>query len=153
MFGIVIASHGTLSQGLIDSVDVIFGNTEGLVACVLKKGQAIEELGDDIAKAIQTVNQGDGVLILTDLLSASPYNQSLMTINGLEDPLKSKCHVLSGVNLPMLIEAVNQRLIGTSIEEAIESIQTQATSGISHWHISQLAEETTLDEDGFDDDF
>ncbi len=60
-----------------------------------------------MAQAVRSANQGDGVLILTDLFGGSPTNLSL---SFLED---GKVEVVTGLNLPMIIKAVNPEAITT----------------------------------------
>ncbi|RLK63489.1 PTS sugar transporter subunit IIA [Atopobacter sp. AH10] len=147
MFHIVIASHGSLSQGLKDAADVIIGNVDHISTISLNKGESIEAFGSQLKSLIEEKNSEDGVLVFTDLLSASPYNQSVMAIYEMEQV--DKVHILTGVNMPMLLEAVNHQLLATSLEEAIPLIQEQGAANISHWHISMYKAE----EDDFVDDF
>lgn len=90
MLGIVIATHGTLSNGMKDAAEVIVGNTENMVTVNLNAGDDVEQLGKKINNAILEVNQDDGVMVLVDLVSASPYNQSVLVTNQLEQELKDK---------------------------------------------------------------
>ncbi len=52
--------------------------------------------GNKIHEAIHETDQEDGVVVFADLLSASPYNQSVVTINQLEEPLQEKTYVIGG---------------------------------------------------------
>ncbi|MCD5028073.1 PTS sugar transporter subunit IIA [Enterococcus asini] len=136
MIGIVIATHGKLSDGFKDAAEVVVGQTENITTVNLNPGDSVDLLGEQIATAIGEVNQGDGVIVLTDLLSASPYNQSVLAINGLSAELASQVYVVSGVNFPMLLEAINAQLIGTEIVTAVDLIMTQGKNGIASWQIS-----------------
>ena len=136
MIGIVIATHGKLSDGFKDAAEVVVGQTENITTVNLNPGDSVDLLGEQIATAIGEVNQGDGVIVLTDLLSASPYNQSVFAINGLSAELASQVYVVSGVNFPMLLEAINAQLIGTEIVTAVDLIMTQGKNGIASWQIS-----------------
>lgn len=136
MIGIVIATHGKLSDGFKDAAEVVVGQTENITTVNLNPGDSVDLLGEQIATAIGEVNQGDGVIVLTDLLSASPYNQSVLAINGLSAELASQVYVVSGVNFPMLLEAINAQLIGTEIVTAVDLIMTQGKNGIASWQIN-----------------
>ncbi|EAK8886613.1 PTS fructose transporter subunit IIA, partial [Listeria monocytogenes] len=76
MLGIVIATHGALSDGAKDAATVIMGATENIETVNLNSGDDVQALGGQIKTAIENVQQGDGVLVMVDLLSASPYNQA-----------------------------------------------------------------------------
>lgn len=148
MLGIVIATHGTLSDGLKDSAEVIFGATNNLATANLNPGDDVQELGAKIKTAIHEVEKGEGVIVFVDLVSASPYNQSVLVTNSLEKALQDSVYIIGGVNLPMLLEAINHQLLGTPVEQAAEAITRQGTASISVWHASMVED----DEDEEDDD-
>lgn len=150
MLGIVIATHGTLSDGIKDAAEVIMGNTENIVTVNLNAGDDVEQLGKKINNAILEVNQGDGVVVLVDLVSASPYNQSVLVTNQLERELKDKVYIIGGVNLPMLLEIINHQILGTQIEIVAKSAEEQAKECISSWYAPVDADANEIDED---DDF
>lgn len=149
MLGIVIATHGTLSDGIKDAAEVIMGNTENIVTVNLKAGDNVEKLGSKIKDAILEVNQGDGVMVLVDLISASPYNQSVLITNQLEQELKDKVYIVGGVNLPMLLEIINHQILETEIEVVAKLAEEQAKTSISSWHAT-VSDSNDSDED---DDF
>lgn len=150
MLGIVIATHGQLSDGLKDSAEVIIGAVDNIATVNLNQGDDIQELGQKIKQAIGHVDKGSGVVVLTDLVSASPYNQSLLIVNGLEEAVKETTFVIGGVNLPMLLETINHQLIGTNANEQMaQSILDQGMNSISVWQAS--AAEASEDEDEEDD--
>ena len=110
----------------------------------------MDALGDDITEAIKEVDTGDGVIVFTDLLSASPYNQSVIAINGLDKDLQKRVHIVSGASFPMLLEGINHQFIGTPIDQAVELILEQGKNGIASWNIAELEIADSEDED---DDF
>ncbi len=140
MLGIVIATHGTLSNGLQDSAEVIMGATENIATVNLTQGQAIQTLGQEIKAAIHQVNQQQGVIVLVDLISASPYNQSLLVISELEKALQDTIYVIGGANLPLLLETINHQLLGTEIGQAAQAIAAQGLGSIATWHASMISE-------------
>lgn len=150
MLGIVIATHGTLSDGIKDAAEVIMGNTENIVTVNLNAGDDVEKLGKKINSSILEVNQGEGVLVLVDLVSASPYNQSVLVTNQLEQELKDKVYIIGGVNLPMLLEIINHQILGTQIEIVAKSAAEQAKDCISLWHAPV---DVDMDDTDEDDDF
>lgn len=148
MLGIVIVTHGKLSDGLKDAAEVIMGGTENLATVNLNQGEDIQELGQKITSAIKTVNQGAGVIVLVDVISASPYNQSVLVINGLPLAEQGDIYVIGGANLPMLLETINHQMIGTVASEAAAAIVNQGQESIQSWHATMVVE---VDDD--DDDF
>lgn len=146
MLGIVIATHGNFSSGLKDSAEVIMGSVNNIATVSLKHGEDILLLGNQIIEAIHEVNQGDGVIILTDVTSASPYNQSLIVINQLDEALSKNIYVLAGANLPMLLEAINHQIIETPVEQAAKTVLEQGIASIGLWHIAMIEDESEEDE-------
>lgn len=153
MLGIVIVTHGTLSSGLKDACDVIMGVTENMATVSLKHGEDVQALGGKIKTAIETVNQGEGVLVFVDLVSASPYNQSLLVTSGLSSDLQEKVYVIGGANLPMLLEAVNHQLLGTPVAAIPEAVLAVGGDSIDVWNMSRDQSSTNVNADDEDDDF
>lgn len=147
MLGIVIATHGSLSEGLKNAAEVIFGATENIETVHLNLGDDVQELGSKIKTSIHSVDQGEGVIVFVDLISASPYNQSVLVTNELEEEGQESTYVIGGVNLPMLLEAINHQLLKTPVEKATEAILEQGASGISVWHASLVVEDDDDDDD------
>lgn len=149
MLGIVIVTHGELSNGLKDSAEVIMGSTEQIFTASLKAGDDVQKLGEKIKTQILAANQGDGVLVFVDLVSASPYNQTVLILNELEEELKNKVYVIGGANLPMLLEAINHQLLHTPVEESVQAIIDQGANSLHYWH----ADMANAEDDDVEDDF
>lgn len=147
MLGIVIATHGTLSDGLKDAAEVIIGTMNNTATVNLNPGDDVQGLGGKIEAAIKEVDNGEGVVVLTDLVSASPYNQSVLITNELEAALQANVYVIGGVNLPMLLETINHQILSTPIEEAAPAVMAQGADSLAIWHISSVEE--TDEEDDF----
>ncbi|WP_413538696.1 PTS sugar transporter subunit IIA [Enterococcus malodoratus] len=146
MLGIVIATHGKLSDGLKDAAEVIVGTTNNIATVNLNPGDDVQELGKQIEAAVKEVDKGAGVIVLTDLVSASPYNQSVLITNSLEPELQANVYVIGGVNLPMLLETINHQILSTPVEETAPAILAQGADSLDIWHISKVEED---DEDDF----
>ncbi|MEO1770033.1 PTS sugar transporter subunit IIA [Candidatus Enterococcus ferrettii] len=149
MLGIVIATHGKLSDGLKDSAEVIIGATNNIATVNLNQGDDVQALGTKIKEAINEVNQGEGVIVLVDLVSASPYNQSVLTVNDLESELQEAVYIVGGVNLPMLLETINHQILGTPVEQAAQAVISQGSDSLSMWHVSMVEVSDDDDEDDF----
>ena len=118
MADIIIAAHGTLAEGLI------VGEPGNLKCMSLCEGDNIEDFIQDMKDTVQTAEHD--VLILTDLLGASPYNGAAYTIRGCKD---QRVVCVSGVNLSMVIEAVLKRE-EKAIEELAEDLAETGREGI-----------------------
>ena len=99
MVGILVVSHGGLADALIASVQSLVGignlqRTRGVPIWPTEKG---EEIKARIRKEIAEVDDGDGVVILTDILGGTPTNLSLSFLE------KERVEVVTGMNMPMLL--------------------------------------------------
>ena len=116
MIGIVIAAHGHLAQELANTAKQIVGELPHVSSISVEPGSSMEDLQEHIRAAVKSVDDGDGVVVLADLLGGSPCTQSLMLCQ------KGKLEVLTGVNLPMLLKANSLRLTMPSLHELAESL-------------------------------
>jgi mannose PTS system EIIA component len=104
MIGILVVAHGDLGVQLISTARMIGLNSEERVhAMSIDPSDSPEYVKEELQKSIRKVNGGGGVLVLTDLFGGTPTNVSL---SFLED---GKVEVVTGVNLPMMIKAINAR--------------------------------------------
>ena len=116
MVGIIIAAHGNLAQELLETTQFIVGEVENIVARTIDPSEDVEQLKTVIAKAIKELDQGDGVLILTDMFGGTPSNIALTFLE------KGKVDIVTGVNLPMLIRLAQCRSNGETLEEVTAEV-------------------------------
>jgi mannose/fructose-specific phosphotransferase system component IIA len=103
--GLVLVTHGQIGQSMIDVAEFILGQSLGSVAFVSFRQSEMEHTGEEeIRNAIMNANQGQGVLVMTDIGGASPFNNvtRLLPECGAE--------MVNGLNLAMLIRAWNYRM-------------------------------------------
>ncbi len=104
MIGIVIVTHSQLGDALIDATNFIIGTqSEAMISISIDLNENAEKLRKKIAEGIKSVDRKEGVLILTDMFGGTPSNLSYSFLE------EGRVEVISGVNLPILIKAVNTR--------------------------------------------
>ncbi len=104
MIGIVIVTHGQLGDSLIDAAEFILGGKpEAMESVSIDLNEKADILRLKIAEAINRVKTKEGVLVLTDMFGGTPSNLSYSFLE------EGRVEVLSGVNLPILLTAVNTR--------------------------------------------
>ena len=124
MVGIVIVSHGAMANGMLDAARMIVGEQEGMLAVSLEEMEDVEGLIEKIAAAVEKVDTGDGVLVLVDVFGASPFNASArLTLS------RDKMDVITGMNLPMLLELAIHRQ-GSNLDELVKIALEAGTSSI-----------------------
>lgn len=107
MIGLVLATHGDLGRALVASMEMIVGAQERVAALSLQVADRIEDAAARLQAAIEEADDGDGVLVLTDMLGGTPSNLCLALIGG-----PRPVEVVSGASLPMLLKAVQVRREG-----------------------------------------
>jgi PTS system mannose-specific IIA component len=110
MVGVLIVSHGKLAEALISSVQSITGNLQKIMGISIWPMERKEEVKQRIKRKVAEVDDGDGVVILTDILWGTPTNLSLSFLNN------EKVEVVTGVNMPMLLTLTSYRK-GRSLRE------------------------------------
>lgn len=104
MIGIVIVTHSQLGDALIDAASFIIGTSpQAVVAVSIDLNQNVDRLRQKIDGGLHQVRSSEGILILTDMFGGTPSNLSYSFLE------EGRVEVLSGVNLPMLIKAINTR--------------------------------------------
>ncbi len=126
MVGIIIASHGDFANGILQSAQMIFGEQENVKACTLMPSEGPETIKTKMEEAIKSFDNQNEILFLVDLWSGTPFNQANVLIEGHED----KWAIVTGLNLPMLIEAYAARLSSESAHEIASSILNLSRDGI-----------------------
>ena len=103
MIGMVIVTHGELALELRRAAEHVVGPQEYLETVCIGPDDNMERRRDDIRKAVGKSDDGEGVIILTDMFGGTPSN---LAISLLEE---NSVEVLAGVNLPMLIKLSEAR--------------------------------------------
>jgi PTS system mannose-specific IIA component len=123
MVGAVIIAHSSIGKELIATAEYIVGKIEGLVAVSIDCKTNAFEARKTIVTAIKEVDQGDGILLLTDLFGGSPSNIAFSFLNH------EKIEVVSGANLPMILTFWNKRE-GRNLEELAKLVQLSGIRNI-----------------------
>ena len=137
MVGIIIASHGEFANGIFESSKMIFGDQENVSAVTLMPNESPDDIRGKMQKAIESFDNQDEILFLVDLWAGTPFNQAELLLEGHED----KWAIVTGLNLPMLIEAYGSRFSTESAQEIASCIIGEGKEGIKTKPISLEPEE------------
>ncbi len=96
--GVLIVAHYRLGEQLLQAARLIVPEAERFRSVAIEPKQSVEEMRTLIADALAEVEQGEGVLVLTDMFGGTPSNISLSFTT------ERRVEVVTGVNLPMLIK-------------------------------------------------
>ena len=103
MVGLLLVSHGRIAESFLEVSLEIVGPVKGVQVVSLAEPIDEEKVMEDIQKARKEIDQGDGILILTDMFGGTPAN---LCFSLLEDPM---VEVLTGMNLPMILQILSSR--------------------------------------------
>ncbi len=103
MIGLVLVTHGRLADEFIHALEHVVGKQEKIEAICIGPDDRMDVRRADIAAAVERVNDGTGVMVLTDMFGGTPSN---LAISLLED---GKVEVVAGLNLPMLVKLARVR--------------------------------------------
>ncbi len=124
MIGVVVATHGKLAEEMIRTAEGVVGHLEQVASVSIVA--TAPDVRADLKAAIQRVDRGDGVLLLTDLLGGTPTNLcvSFLAERGVE--------IVTGVNLPMLLKLGALRASGKPIGQIARDVAEAGQRAIGH---------------------
>lgn len=125
MVGIILASHGEFAEGIHQSGSMIFGDQANVKPCILKPSEGPQDIRKKMEDAIASFDQQDEILFLVDLWGGTPFNQA----SALKDGHESWA-IVTGLNLPMLIEAYASRMSMDTAHEIAMHIAKTAKEGV-----------------------
>jgi PTS system mannose-specific IIA component len=125
MIGIVIVTHRQLADALIDAAEfIVGGKVEAVTPVSIDLNESVDVLRNKIISGIKQVKSNEGVLILTDMFGGTPSNLSYSFLD------EGHVEVISGVNLPILIKAIDSRKKSelTKLAECLEEYGKKSIS-------------------------
>ncbi|XUU59447.1 PTS sugar transporter subunit IIA [Erythrobacter sp. HA6-11] len=124
MIGLILVTHGDLAKHFVDAMEHVVGKQKAVATVCIGPNDDMEKRRAEIAKAITTVDGGNGVIILTDLFGGTPSNLAISLLD------RGKVEVIAGINLPMLIRLAGARG-SMSVLDAVEAAQTAGRNYIT----------------------
>ena len=149
MINLIISTHGGLAEGILDSSKMVFGDQENVATVTFERGEDAPKLRKKLESQIKKFKNDEETLIMVDLLGGTPYNQS--SLLAADDKFKGKVAVISGVNLPMLLETFGNRmgkitsaeeLATKAVKPGVEGIITFPESAMPKAAAAQVAKTT-----------
>ncbi|HET9551546.1 MAG TPA: PTS fructose transporter subunit IIA [Anaeromyxobacteraceae bacterium] len=123
MVGLVVATHGGLAAELLHTAEGIVGPIERCAAVSVDAHTSVDEARGRLATSIHKVGEdGEGVLVLTDMFGGTPANLALTFLD-------EQIEVVTGVNLPMLLKLATSR--GDGLKAAAELATAQGQKNIT----------------------
>jgi PTS system mannose-specific IIA component len=103
MIGLVLVTHGRLAAEFIAALEHVVGPQQRVAAVCIGAEDDMEQRRRDILDSVAKVEEGDGVVLLTDMFGGTPSNLAISVLD------RANVEVIAGVNLPMLIKLASVR--------------------------------------------
>lgn len=137
MAAIIVCTHGNFSAELVKSSEMIYGKQNNVGVVTFEIGEGVDALEIKYKKVMENLDCSKGVLFLVDLFGGSPFNAaSRIAVNN------EMADIITGVNLPMLLEIFNSR-DSLKLDELVEVIKKSSKESIKSFkeNIKQEEEE------------
>ena len=115
MIGLILVTHGRLAEEFVHAMEHVVGRQQAVATVCIGPKDDMEQRRQDIADAIQQVDSGQGVIVLTDLFGGTPSNLAISLMRA------GQVEVIAGINLPMLIRLERARTklnVGEAVQAA-----------------------------------
>lgn len=103
MIGLILVTHGSLAEHFVGAMEHVVGKQDRIAAICIGPNDDMEQRREEIAQAIERVDDGAGAIILTDLFGGTPSNLAISLLDA------GRVEVIAGINLPMLIRLASSR--------------------------------------------
>jgi PTS system mannose-specific IIA component len=123
MLKIIVVSHGNYARELVNSAQMIIGELKNVQSFGLHPGDDVDSLRQDVFDAIANAKKESDVLVLTDMVSGSPFNVTASAMENLD------FYHFAGINLPTFLEICSSREY-LETDEICKSIVEQGKSTI-----------------------
>lgn len=127
MIGIVIVAHGGLAREYLSAVEHVVGPQQGIAAVAIEDDHDRRAKTIEIQNAANSVDSGDGVIVVTDLFGGSPSNLSLPAC-----AMRNRS-ILYGANLPMLVKLAKSRHL--SVPDAVSFAKEAGRKYINSYNV------------------
>ncbi|MGC4001273.1 MAG: PTS sugar transporter subunit IIA [Anaeromyxobacter sp.] len=124
MLGLVVATHGQLAEELLRTAVSIVGPLERCEAVSIAAGVSMEDARARLGDAVRRVDDGGGVLVLTDMFGGTPANLALTFLD-------EKLEVVTGVNLPMILKLATARADNLTLQAAAQLVTAYGQKNIT----------------------
>ncbi|MBI5162444.1 MAG: PTS sugar transporter subunit IIA [Magnetospirillum sp.] len=116
MIGMVLVTHGRLACELVAALEHVVGPQPAVASVCIGPDDDMEQRRSDILDSVAQCDDGNGVVVLTDMFGGTPSNLAISIMD------KAKVEVIAGVNLPMLIKLASVRH-SEALADAVASAQ------------------------------
>lgn len=135
MLGIIVCTHSNMARGLVDAVEMIAGKQKNLEFVDFQEGEGIEDLNKRLEKShTKLQDECKDIVVCVDLYGASPFNASAIYFANQD------VNVISGINLPMLLELCVLRESITDAKDLVINVKKTGLDSIKEVNLIEMFE-------------
>ncbi len=117
MTGLIIATHGDLAASALEAAELLVGEQEQVETIGFRPGDSLELLLERFTQAIKRLEEGEEILVLTDIKGGSPCNAA--TVMKAKNP---KLRVVAGLSIPLLAQFFESKANGETLADSIDEL-------------------------------
>lgn len=127
---VILVSHGNFAEGLLDSLKMLTGNHDNVIAIGLKDGITADQFAIDFTEIITKIPKESEIIVLADIIGGSPLSTAMNVLaqSGLID----KTTVLGGMNLPLALTTILMKDV-LDTDALITNVTSEATGAIKQF--------------------
>lgn len=141
MIGIIVTGHGNFGSGLTSSLKLIGGDPENYEYVDFLSEYSVEDLERELKKAMDSLKDCEGILVLSDLAGGSPFKTAVILSMGYENMT-----VIGGTNLPMLIEVSMARKFIEDMDSLVNMAINTGKDQVVKYEYKQVEQYEDLEE-------
>lgn len=145
MLGLLITGHGHFATGLNSSLELIAGAQPNVALVDFEADHSIETLKANLTKALDSLKEYDGVLVLSDLPGGSPFKTA---VELKYERMDQAIEVIAGTNLPLLIASSTMTSVFESPLDLAEAMIPEGKDSIVRFELAAKADDEEEEEDG-----
>lgn len=145
MLGLLVTGHGHFATGLNSSLELIAGAQPNVALVDFEADHSIETLKANLTKALDSLKEYDGVLVLSDLPGGSPFKTA---VELKYERMDQAIEVIAGTNLPLLIASSTMTSVFESPLDLAEAMIPEGKDSIVRFELAAKADDEEEEEDG-----
>lgn len=143
MIAVLVSTHGTMANSLIETAEMICGKQTQCEAVPFLMGQSLDDFQEQIEQKLAMLTKsGSAILCLVDLKGGTPFNTLVKLI-----PNYPTMEIITGINIPMLLTTFMLRSDINNLNELIPETIEVAMNGIGRYNITSLTNNTYQNEE------
>lgn len=119
MIASIVIGHGSFGSSILESAEMIIGKQENIQTVDFLEEDSLDDIDKKISQALANLDTDDGVIVLADLMGGTPFNRAMLKASE-----NSNLKVIAGINMPFVLEILNNRSQNENIDSLIEETIT-----------------------------